>query len=302
MSGNFYGDFAGVTDSTRVRKPPGGESSDIFGLETRQKCQEQQTHEKNDQGNKSNQGHDIGTVKDNKFKETSARSGDTLYLDYDKEPNQMHCQQMQSMYHNFPYEKQEFVKEGVSNLRNDEHDIPLAGGKEYAGLTNKTRVRKQPGGDTHDIFGMEGRQQSQAEEKRLLSQLESKLDENQAGFPNITNQLQSVQINVENFEGLFLQGDKENINLLREDGVEKENILKQKSHDDEEDSKLPTKMYLSRNPITGEVSERKVSKGFKLVDSSNVAPSPCPIHKPEQNKTSVKIRQPPGGVSSFFFY
>lgn len=58
MSGNLYGEFAGVTDSTRVRKPPGGESSDIFGLEPRQKYPEQQiypktevqTSEKNVQG------------------------------------------------------------------------------------------------------------------------------------------------------------------------------------------------------------------------------------------------------------
>lgn len=109
--------------------------------------------------------------------------------------------------------------------------------------------------------------------------------------PSITNQLKRGQLNADQFEQL--QVDKENINLSEED--------KEKNEDEEDYSKLPPKKYLIHNPITGEVSEMKISQCCKMADCSKETSSPGLVKKPEVSKTSVRVRQPPGGVSSHIF-
>lgn len=51
MSGSHFGEFSGLTDSSRVRKPPGGDTHDIFGVETRQKWKANQVYPNNETEN-----------------------------------------------------------------------------------------------------------------------------------------------------------------------------------------------------------------------------------------------------------
>lgn len=113
-----------------------------------------------------------------------------------------------------------------------------------------------------------------------------------------THQLKRGQLNANQFDQLFQQVDKENMNLLSEAYIDEK---KQDSLDEDDHSNQPAKKYLIHNPITGEVSEMKVSNIYKMADCSNVTSSSDLVKKPEVNKPSVRVRQPPGGASSHIF-
>ncbi|GBM15391.1 hypothetical protein AVEN_199648-1 [Araneus ventricosus] len=197
----------------------------------------------------------------------------------------------------------------------------------FAGITESTRVRKPPGGDTNDIFGMEDRQRLQAHVQKFLendvlnntrtwkrsidisTDQEEKCEKNSSDFSYLLNQLNvSMPIQTPSY-----QLDKENLNILpdKADQIDRkitnqfpENNLKAVDEEVEEESKCSTKRYLRRNPITGEVIEVEVTFRSKLADCSNFVPTQDRAQMTkgfETHRTSVRVRQPPGGASSNIF-
>ncbi|GIY41953.1 uncharacterized protein CEXT_803431 [Caerostris extrusa] len=186
----------------------------------------------------------------------------------------------------------------------------------FLGITDQTRVRKPPGGDTNDIFDLEYHQKLQAanvqksNEDKHFKELVSKSTENFHSYVSYPlNQLSATEFNQPSSHHL----DKENINVLSDkmdsfnskliDQLIEENLNVQEEDKEEELKKSSTKKYLCRNPITGEVYETEVSMRSKLADCSNVVPTQdrnVP-NSYDANRTSIPVRQPPGGASSNIF-
>ncbi|CAL1267280.1 unnamed protein product [Larinioides sclopetarius] len=201
------------------------------------------------------------------------------------------------------------------------------GTSSFAGITESTRVRKPPGGDTNDIFGMEDRQRLQAHVQKIRENdvlnntqtwkrnidismdREEKCSKDSSDFNYLLNQLNvSTPIRAPAY-----QLDKENLNILpdKADPIDgklnnqlPENKLKVVDDEVEEESKCSKKRYLRRNPITGEVMEVEVTVRSKLADCSNFVPTQDRSQMAtgfEAHRTSVRVRQPPGGASSNIF-
>ncbi|GFR21683.1 uncharacterized protein TNCT_468371 [Trichonephila clavata] len=257
-SHNAYNQYFDSRNQFRVRKPPGGDTNDIFDLESRQNLQAEQKH--------------LNKASNNQ----------------DKDCNE---------------QKEE---------RNE--SVP------FAGITEQTRIRKPPGGDTNDIFGLESRQKSQA--NIVKSNQENVSDASNMTGMNITSETTNDpshfdcspnQLNANNLNKTpSYQLNKENINIALDkmdiygekfiDEIDVENLKIKEV--EEEESKNTMKKYLRHNPITGEIFEMDTSTRPKLVDCSNLVPNieRTPIPKKfNANKTSIRIRQPPGGASSNIF-
>ncbi|GFY79151.1 uncharacterized protein TNIN_53601 [Trichonephila inaurata madagascariensis] len=258
-SHNAYNHSFDTGNQSRVRKPPGGDTNDIFDLEIRQNLQAEQKY-LNKASNKQ-----------------------------DKDPNEQRGR-------------------GFA-------PVP------FAGITEQTRIRKPPGGDTNDIFGLEVRQKSQANviksNQDNISDVSTTAGRNimsantndPSHFDCSLNQLNANNLN----KAPSYQLNKENINITLdkmdiygEKFIDEINVdnLKIKEVEEEEESKNNMKKYLRHNPITGEVSEMDVSTRPKLVDRSNLIPNieRTPIPKKfDASRTSIRVRQPPGGASSNIF-
>ncbi|GFW79307.1 uncharacterized protein TNCV_2477141 [Trichonephila clavipes] len=257
-SHNAYNHFFDSGNQSRVRKPPGGDTNDIFDLEIRQNLQAEQKY-LNNASNKQ-----------------------------DKDRNE----------------------------QKERRFDPLP----FAGITEQTRIRKPPGGDTNDIFGLEVRQKSQA--NIIQSNQDNVSDVPTTAGMNImsanTNDPSHFdcspnQLNVNNLNKTSsYQLNKENINIT----LDKMDIYGDKFIDEinvdnlkikeieEEESKNNMKKYLLHNPITGEVSEMDVSTRPKLVDRSNLIPNieRTPIPKKfDASRTSIRVRQPPGEHHPIYF-
>ncbi|KAF8796358.1 hypothetical protein HNY73_000741 [Argiope bruennichi] len=209
--------------------------------------------------------------------------------------------------------------------RNAEINVGASEKALFTGITENTRVRKPPGGDTNDIFGMENRQKLQAHTQKCRetdiwnnTQIPKKnidnstdQDENcendSSDFSYFLNQLNlskpvkssSYQLNKENLNIFLDKSDSVNgkfTNQLSEN--------KLKAVNEEEELKCSRKKFLRRNPITGEVMEVEVTVRSKLADCSNFTPTQnrAQITKgSEAHRTTVRVRQPPGGTSSNIF-
>ncbi|GFT68527.1 uncharacterized protein NPIL_150191 [Nephila pilipes] len=257
-SNNTFNPFSDTFNQSRIRKPPGGDTNDIFDLESRQNLQAQQKA-----------------------------------LNYDSKKQEKKC-----------IENRE--------KRNSENNEPIL----FAGITEQTRIRKPPGGHTNDIFGLEFRQKSQANIKQnnisdVSKIVEMNIDPENTNGPSSRFDSPMNQLNVDNLNKIpSYELNKENINVT----LDKMEIFGKKfdyeinedklKNEDEEESKNSMKKYLRHNPITGEVSEMEVSARSKLVDCSNmmsnIERTPIP-KKFDANRTSIRVRQPPGGASSNIF-
>ncbi|GIY22032.1 uncharacterized protein CDAR_546241 [Caerostris darwini] len=325
--------------SSRIRKPPGGDTSNIFDLETRQNIQKNQSHIRNDEIAKQEETQ-CNKI-DNKVSERSSAApylgitdktrvrkppvGDTNDI-FDLE----YHQRMQTANVQKSNEDKYPNAYSVPQIYLDNKDFESPSAAPFLGITDLTRVRKPPGGDTNDIFDLEYHQRMQAANVQ-----KSKEDK----YPNAysVNQVyldiskDSTKKTTENFHSYasyplsqlsateFSQPssrhlDKENISVLSDkmdsfnskliDQLIEENLNVQEEEDKEEElKKSSTKKYLCRNPITGEVCEMEVSIRSKLADCSNVVPTQdrnVP-NSYDANRTSIRVRQPPGGASSNIF-